>query len=251
VTARATKWRFSHPVYAALMVGAFFTMIGFSKATNAWRTSPEKISVRDSAGELDPETIRGWMTRADISREFEIPIERLYTDSGLPKEVADTVMIKEIHNEYEIEFEPDILRDVVGAYVAGEPPPDLEAMRAREPSARRKERDARRAEYAETHPEEADQQKRSPEGKGRGRGGGQGQPAEKGDEDHEPPAVRGNSTINGIVLETGIPRDYLLKEAGLPDDVPLRTPLRDWMMDYDVRPRDLRDIVEEYLDEKR
>jgi len=120
--------------------------------------------IRNASGELEAETIRGWMTLNIISQEFGIPLEQLYADTQLPANVSPDVMIKEIHTEYEIDFEPDIIRE--------------------------------------------------------------------------------------IVLNTGIPKRYLLKEAGLPDDVPARTALREWIFDYDRGPRDLRDVVEKYLGKK-
>ncbi len=58
-------------------------------------------------------------------------------------------------------------------------------------------------------------------------------------------------TINEIILKTGIPKDYLLKQAGLPADVPTREPLRDWIREYGKTPRDLRDAVEKYRAENQ
>ena len=84
-------------------------------------------------------------------------------------------------------------------------------------------------------------------GQGPGQGKGEGKP----DEEHDPPVVRGNSTLNEIVLKTGISKGEILQAAGLPEDVPAREPLRDWMRDYDSSPRELRDVVEKLREEKR
>ncbi len=250
---RASRWRFSQPAYAAMLVVGLFGLIGVSKATHTWRTKPEAVSVRNEAGELEPEAIRGWMTLADISREFEIPLERLYRDARLPARVAATTMIKNIHKDYEIDFEPDMIREVVRAFLAGEPAPDLEAQ-AKEAAARRAEREAHRKRSGEDSPAEApggSAASRRPDYE-RGGGPGRGRPEAPGEEgERQPPPVRGNMTINEIVLKTGIPRDVLLREAGLPDDIPVRRPLRDWIHDYDVTPRDLRDVVEKHLGKQR
>ncbi len=138
---------------------------------------------------------------------------------------ATTTMIKEIYREYDIDFEADAICDVVAVYLAGEAPPDVEAERAKE-----------RAAAGETG------------GPGAGRGPGEGKP-----EDHEgePPPVRGNMTINEIVLKTGIPGNYLPKESGLPEDVPTRLALREFLHKYDVTPRDSRDVVDKYRTENR
>ncbi len=57
-------------------------------------------------------------------------------------------------------------------------------------------------------------------------------------------------TIDEIVLKTGIPKQYLLKEAGLAEDVPARQPPRDWIREYGKTPPDLREAVECYRAEK-
>lgn len=249
LTVRTAKWRFSHPVYAAGLVLGLFGMIGISQATNYWRTKPDIVETRNMTGEPEAGMIRGWMSLNVISEEYGIPLDKLYTDSGLPAKVSADTMIKEIHNEYDIDFEADAIRDVVAAFLAGEAPPGLEAIRSErtddpERAARRAERAKQRAEAGETG---------GAPGTGRGDpGGGPGAGGEK-PEDHEgePPSVRGNMTINEIVLKTGIPKDYLLKEAGLPEDVPTRQALRDFLHEYNVTPRDLRDVVDKYHAENR
>ena len=47
------RLRFSHQVYASLLVVGLFGMIGVSKATHTWRTKPESLSAKNSAGDSD------------------------------------------------------------------------------------------------------------------------------------------------------------------------------------------------------
>jgi len=91
---QAAKWRFSYPAYATLLIVGLFGVIGVSKATNAWQTKPEEVSVRNASGEPEAETIRGWMTLNIISREFGIPLEQLYADTQLPAKVLPDVVEK-------------------------------------------------------------------------------------------------------------------------------------------------------------
>jgi len=223
LSVRATRWRFSQPAYAGLLIAGLFGMIGVSQATNHWRTKPESIEVRGNSGVLEPGAIRGWMTLNVISEQYGVPLERLYAGSGLPDLVSADAMIKEIRKTYEIEFEPDDLRSVVAAYLEG---------------------GSGQAPAIGVHPGEAG-------GMGQGRGGGQGRGPSAGEPSGEQQVVRGNSTINEIVLKSGIPKDYLLREAGLPEDVPMRTALREWIRDYGKTPRDVREVVEKYRVENR
>ena len=249
LTVKVNRWRFSHPVYASMLVIGLLGMIGISKATSTWRTKPERLEFVGKSGEMDPENIRGWMSLQQISTGFDIPLEKLYADLGLPAEVLPTAQIKDIHKDYDVEFEPDSAREIVRAYLDGTPPPDLKARRA-EREKEHQERVPGREPQAAAGPESGERGQRAGEGKGPGEGRGQGQGGSS-DSEGGPPAVRGNMTINEIVLKTGIPRSYLLKNAGLPEDVPTREPLRGWIQKYNKTPRDLRDAVEKYRAENQ
>jgi polyferredoxin len=222
LSVRANRWRFSHPVYAGLLVAGLFGLIGASKAMAVWRTKPAAISVTDAAGRPDPEAIRGWMTLEDISREFGMPLEELYAGSRLPFSVAATTQIREIRQAYGIDFEPDSIRGVVGQWLlagsgTAEAAPPAGADESRPAPVRRSRSSAEE----------------------RGPGAGK-------DREGEAPAVRGNMTLNEIVLKTGVPLDYILGATGLPKEVPVRTPLREWIHDYGVTPRDIRAAVEKH-----
>jgi len=251
LTVKASRWRLSHPVYASMLVIALFGMIGISKATSTWRTKPERLKLTDQSGELDPESIRGRMSLQEISTGFNVPLEKLYADLHLPANVPSTAQIKNIHRDYEVEFKPESVRELIRAYLEGAPPPDLGARRGVRDH-QRQERATGNEERLEAGAQSMKADRRRGDGKGGGAGQGRGQTANKTtNEKNEPPAVRGNMTINEIILKTGIPKDYLLKQAGLPADVPTREPLRDWIREYGKTPRDLRDAVEKYRAENQ
>ncbi len=243
------KWRLSHVSYAVALIVGLLGMVGVSKATFIWQTKPENVVVRDADGELDVANIRGWMSRNTISQHFGIPVERLYTGAGLPAHVSADMMIKEIQNEYDIEFEPDQMRDLVHAWLQKEA---LSGLPPAPAAPRRADAGAGEGSAAGSPGQDRGRGQTAageirPEGKGGDQGGGRAEDEKKG----EPPSVRGNSTINETILKTGIPTDYLLREAGLPDDVPMREPLRDWIHDYDAIPRKLREIVEQYCEDQK
>lgn len=118
---KGARWRFSHPVYAALLIAGLFAVIGTSKLSGYWRTKPEMVKLTNNAGKLDPEQIRGWMTLNDISSGYGIPLEKLYSEAKLPAHVSPDLRINEISGTYNLKFEPDRLRDVVRTFL-GEAP---------------------------------------------------------------------------------------------------------------------------------
>lgn len=116
---RGPKWKFSHPVYASMLVGGLFLLIGASQLAGKWQTKPVIVSFTDNAGKLDPENIRGWMTLAEISSGYGVAVERLYAEAGIPNHVKTSSRLNTIARTYQIEFEPDRVREIVRNYLAG------------------------------------------------------------------------------------------------------------------------------------
>ena len=121
LTVRGPKWRLSHPVYASILVVGIFAVIGASQLAGKWQPKPEAVSFTDRAGKLDPENIRGWMTLAEISQGYSMPLERLYRDAGIPSRVPPTMRINAIAGKYELPFQPDSVRGIVEKFLAGVP----------------------------------------------------------------------------------------------------------------------------------
>ena len=114
---RGARWRFSHPVYASLLVAGFVGMIGVSQATGHWRTKPEMVSFANASGRLDPDQMRGWMTLAEISAGYGIPLDQLYARAGLPKQVAPGTRLNQVARTYSVAFEPDQMREVIRGFL--------------------------------------------------------------------------------------------------------------------------------------
>lgn len=117
---RGAGWRFSHPVYAGLLMLGLFTMIGVSQLSGKWRTKPERVAFTGKTGKLDADQIRGWMTLADISAGYGIPLEQLYRQGKLPPRVDSSSRLNQIASNYGLRFEPDSMREVVSSFLSGQ-----------------------------------------------------------------------------------------------------------------------------------
>lgn len=121
LSATGPKWRFSHPVYAAGVVGGLFLMIGAGQLSGKWQSKPADVKLTNSTGKLDAENIRGWMTLDEISKGYGVPMERLYAGTGLPRTVPSNERLNTIGKTHKLEFEPDKVREVVRNHLDGKP----------------------------------------------------------------------------------------------------------------------------------
>lgn len=133
LTLRGPKWNFSHPVYASMLVVGLFALVGASQLAGKWQTKPAAISFTDAKGKLEPENIRGWMTLAEISNGFGVPLPALYRAAGLPARVPATSRLNTIAKTYHVKFEPDQIRGIVQAHLGGNAAPAPRASSAAEP----------------------------------------------------------------------------------------------------------------------
>jgi len=219
---RGPRWRFSHPVYATMLVVGLLGLVGASQMAGKWQTKPAMVSFSDGKGKLEPENIRGWMNLQEISAGYGVPLAVIYRGTGLPERVPPTTAMNKIAKEYSLKFEPDKIRDVVRNHLAGK---TIEAPAV--PVA------PKTASVAATPA--------APAGKS-----GKSKQAENQHQPGEEPEVKGFMTLNEIALKTGVPKDYLLKTLGLPTTIDGRTPIRDWMHDHGKTVGDLREAVAAY-----
>jgi polyferredoxin len=118
---KGAGWSISHRVYAALLVIGLFSMVGVSKTAGYWATKPERVSFKNSKGQLDVGQIRGWMTLGDISKGYNVPLAELYQGAQLPARVAPETRLNQVARHYKIEFEPEGMRGVVKRLIEGTP----------------------------------------------------------------------------------------------------------------------------------
>jgi len=114
---RGAGWSFSHTSYATLLVVGLGAFIGISQAVGYWRTKPAAVAFTNPAGKLDPDQMRGWMSLAEISEGYGIPLDQLYAKSGLQPNVASSTKLNQVAKTYHIEFEPDQMRTVIRGFL--------------------------------------------------------------------------------------------------------------------------------------
>ena len=209
LTLKGSRWRFSHPVYASMLVLGLFALIGTTKLAGKWQTSPEAIKLTNQAGELEPEFIRGWMSFDEVSSGFGLPLQHLYEQTGLPESIPSNARMNTIAKEYNVEFEPDRIREIVRAYLSGE---SSEAAIA---------------------------------GSVDSSGQASSQPGSGKQESGEGQEVKGFMTLKEIELATGVPADYILGHLDL-TGINTRQPVREWMHDHNKSITDLRNAVTAY-----
>lgn len=88
-------------LYGMVILILFFGVIGIAKATGNWSVSG-KIS---ATGEkvmptgANPDEIKGWMTLADISKAYKIPVADILAQFELPADTPETKQIKELESD--------------------------------------------------------------------------------------------------------------------------------------------------------
>lgn len=231
LSVRGARVAFSHPLYATMLVGGLFLLIGTSKLAGKWETRPTKVTFTDARGNLSAESIRGWMTLEEVSRGYGVPLRQLYAAAGIPERVPPATPLNKVAAEYGVDFSPEKVRALIAAHLAGRP---LEASIGQAPR-------------------EAALQTARPALAGKA-GKGASKTAKTGEVARHPPAasaeIRGYMTLNEIELNSGVPKGYLLKELGLPANINTRVPVREWLHDYGKTVADLREAVERYRSRK-
>lgn len=223
-------WRFSHSTYALLLVAGLFATVGLSQMWGKWRTQPVMVAYTNIAGKLDPGQIRGWMTLADISGGYGVPLHVLYGATRLPTTVDPATRLNQIAKKYDLDFEPDGIRDVVAGFL--DRPPALTTPQA--PHTTGTEKSATpgaNTGTAERKPSTAQTPPQSHPG---------------GDAE-----VKGFMTLNEIASKTGAPADYILKTLGIAEAIDPRQPVREWMHSQGKSIQDIRDAVTGYRETHR
>ncbi len=88
-------------IYGVVVLVLFFGVIGAAKATGNWSVSG-KISVtgeRVQPTGTNPDEIKGWMTLADISKAYNIPVADILAEFKLPADTPETKQVKELESD--------------------------------------------------------------------------------------------------------------------------------------------------------
>ena len=88
-------------LYGVLVLVLFFGVIGVAKATGNWSvsgkisTSGEKVMPTGT----NPDEIKGWMTLADVSKAYKIPLAEIIVQFNLPADTPETRQVKELESD--------------------------------------------------------------------------------------------------------------------------------------------------------
>lgn len=98
-------------IYGLVVLVLFFGVIGAAKTTGYWSVSG-KISA--TTGEMitatgtNPDEIKGWMTLADVSKAYNVPLAEILAQFELPADTPETKQLKELESDT---FETSTLRE--------------------------------------------------------------------------------------------------------------------------------------------
>ena len=80
------------------------------------------------------------MTFQEISAGYGVPLASLYRGTGLPDRIAPAARFNTIGKTYNLKFEPDKIREVVIAHLAGKPISRTRYRKVRQPPPRQPRR---------------------------------------------------------------------------------------------------------------
>jgi hypothetical protein len=222
-----------------LVVAALLGSVWIAKAAGVWQTSGRGQVLLDESGQADPLGIKGWMTLADVSETYGVPLDAVYVMIGAVPDVPATTALKDLERLVP-DMEVSAIRAGVVAYREGSWKPadgrygyggttqgDNDGSSIPEPAAT--------PEAAEEH---------VPQGSGDGTGPKLALPADgsslPGSE------IKGRMTLREVVDLCQVPLDYLIAELGLPEDVDTQLRMRDLANQLGIEVLTVREVVDRY-----
>lgn len=228
-----------------LVVAALLGSVWVAKAAGLWLTSGRGDILLDESGQPDPAGIKGWMTLADLSDTYGLPLDVLYVMIGAEADVPAETALKDLEKLVP-GLEVWAVREAVAAYLAGAWSPDDGRYGAGEAAPVVIEPTP----TPEPTPLPAEEHVPLGPGGGSGQGAGDGSGADlvlPEDGSRLPGSeIKGRMTLQEVVDYCQVPLDYLVAELGLPADVDGQLPLRDLAGQLGIEVLAVREAVERY-----
>ncbi len=102
----------------ALVIAALLGTVLVSQLTGNWSTTGRNTVIPTTeAGNLSSSGIKGWMTLAQVSETYNIPLEELYTRLHIPADIPAETALKELEPLVP-DFEVSTVRTMVDEYLA-------------------------------------------------------------------------------------------------------------------------------------
>jgi hypothetical protein len=188
----------------------------------------------DESGEADPQGIKGWMTLADVSSVYGVPLDALYTMLGAGPEVPPDTALKDLEKLVP-GMEVWAVRAGVEAYQDGNR--TGEAVEEAAPPT---------PTPAPTPTPSAEEHVPLGTGEGRGEGGGEGFALPQDGSRLPGSEIRGRMTLQEVVDYCQVPLETLIAELGLPDGTDAQLLMRDLANQYGIEVTTVREIVDRY-----
>jgi hypothetical protein len=104
-------------IYGVVVLVLFFGVIGVAKATNNWSVSGKLSATGEKIMPTgaNPDEIKGWMTLADISKAYNIPVADILAQFKLPADTPATTQVKSLESDT---FETSGLREWLKTKIA-------------------------------------------------------------------------------------------------------------------------------------
>lgn len=120
------RWRWI--ALGLFAVGVALVALFSFRMAHAWRDFHD---VRGRPISEDLNRVRPWMTLPDVAREFNVPLDRLYADLGVPPRTPDRRTLRDLNNQFAQRkkgfFEEEV-RTLIGEYRrTQQPPPPIPA----------------------------------------------------------------------------------------------------------------------------
>jgi hypothetical protein len=238
-----------------LVVVALLGSVWVAKAAGLWQTSGRGQVLLDAGGQPDPAGIKGWMTLADVSETYGVPLDVLYVLIGAEASVPPETAMKDLEK-----LVPDMevwaVREGVAAYLAGTWTPEMGRFEPAGTSPAESEMPAaaeptpvpQPTATPEPTPQPALQltTEHVPQGQGQGEGAGSGFVLPQDGSRLPGAEIRGRMTLQEVVNYCQVPLDYLLAELGLPDDVDVHLRMSNLAGQMGVEVQTVRDAVTRY-----
>lgn len=96
-------------LYGILILVLFFSLIGGAKAAGIWSVSGKLTASGEKLAPTgaNPDEIKGWMTLADISAAYNVPVAEILAEFSLPADTPADAQVKTLESDA---FSPDNLR---------------------------------------------------------------------------------------------------------------------------------------------
>ena len=100
--------------FGIVVLAVFFGVLGGARAAGVWSVSAKVTSTGERAAPTGAsvDEIKGWMTLADVTKAYNVPLADIIAEFELPADTPETEQLKNLESE---KFSVSNLRTWLGA----------------------------------------------------------------------------------------------------------------------------------------